>query len=82
MFSSIVRPQANGQVEAVRKTIKHNLKMKLEDLKGIWADELPEVLHCQNLNWGNLVLLAYGYKAIGPVEIGVGSLRRDNYNSD
>ena len=33
------------EVEAVNKTIKHNLKMKLEDLKGRWADELPEVLH-------------------------------------
>ena len=33
-FSSVVRPQANGQVEAINKTIKHNLKTKLEDLKG------------------------------------------------
>ena len=44
MFTSVARPQANGQVEPVNKTITHNLKMKLEDLKGRWADELPEVL--------------------------------------
>ena len=43
-FSSVVRPQANGQVEAINKTIKHNLKTKLEDLKGRWVDELPKVL--------------------------------------
>ena len=40
----VVQPQANGKVEAVSKTIKHNLKTKLKDLKGRWVDELPEVL--------------------------------------
>ena len=39
-FSTVVRPQANGQVEAINKTIKNNLKTKLEDLKGKWVDEL------------------------------------------
>ena len=34
LFSLVVWPQANGQVEAINKTIKHNLKTKLEDLKG------------------------------------------------
>ena len=32
-FSFVMRPQANGQVEAVNRTIKHNLKTKLENLK-------------------------------------------------
>ena len=44
VFSSVVQPQANGQVEAMSKNIKHNLKTKLEDLNGRWVDELPEVL--------------------------------------
>ena len=44
VFSSVARPQANRQVEVINKTIKHNLKVKLEDLKRRWADELPEVL--------------------------------------
>ena len=44
VFTSVVRPQTNGQVEVVNKMIKHNLKTKLEDLKGRWANELPEVL--------------------------------------
>ena len=39
VLTSVAQPQANGQVEAVNKTIKHNLKTKLEDLKGKWADE-------------------------------------------
>ena len=34
VFTLVVRPQANRQVEAVNKMIKHNLKMKLKNLKG------------------------------------------------
>ena len=43
-FSSIDHPQTNGQVEAISKIIKFNLKMKLEEHKGVWAEELPKVL--------------------------------------
>ena len=44
IFSTPRYLQANGQIEAVNKTIKDNLKKKLEDLKGVWIDELPKVL--------------------------------------
>ena len=44
-FSSIAQLEANGQVEVVNKTIRHDLKTKLEDLKGRSADELPEGLY-------------------------------------
>ena len=37
--------------------------------------------HCKNPKWGNPFSLAYGYDAIVPVEIGAGSLRRENYDS-
>ena len=40
----VARLQANGQVEAVNKAIKHNLKTKLENLKARWPDDIPEVL--------------------------------------
>ncbi|XP_022869848.1 uncharacterized protein LOC111389189 [Olea europaea var. sylvestris] len=43
-FSTPHHPQANGQVEAVNKTIKHTLKRKLDASKGAWVDELPHVL--------------------------------------
>ncbi|XP_022880881.1 uncharacterized protein LOC111398180 [Olea europaea var. sylvestris] len=43
-FSMPHHPQANGQVEAVNKTIKHTLKRKLDTSKGAWVDELPHVL--------------------------------------
>ena len=83
----VSRPQANGQVEVVKKTIKHNLKMKLEDLKGRWADELPEVLWAyrttiRSTTRETLFSLAYGYEAMVPVEIGAGFLRRDNYDPE
>ena len=55
---SVARPQANGQMEAVNKMIKHNLKTKLKDLKERWANELPKVLgdHRQDDNWRNPIL--------------------------
>ena len=43
-FSSVDHPQMNGHVEAVNKIIKFNLKTKLKECKGLWAEELPKVL--------------------------------------
>ena len=43
-FSSVDHPQTNGQVKAVNKIIKFNMKIKLEERKGLWAEELPKVL--------------------------------------
>lgn len=40
-FSSPHHPQANGQVEAINKTIKLTLKRRLDASKGAWVDELP-----------------------------------------
>ena len=34
-FSSVDHPQTNGQVKAVNKIVKHNLKTKLEEHKGL-----------------------------------------------
>ena len=77
VFSSVARPQANKQVEAINKMIKHNLKMKLEDLKRRWTDELPEVLWAYKTTTRTPTretpfVLAYGYEAMVPVEIGAG----------
>ena len=44
VFLSVAGPHANGQVEAVNKTIKHNMKTKLKNLKGRWIDDPLEVL--------------------------------------
>ena len=84
---SVMRPQANGQVKAVNKTIKHNLKTKLEDLKGRWMNKLPKVLWAYRTTARTTTRetpfsLAYGYKVMVLVEIGAGSLRRDNYDPE
>ena len=62
------------------------MKTKLEDLKGRWVDELREVLWAYRITARTLTgetpfSLAFGYKAMVLVEIGVGSLRRENYDS-
>ncbi|XP_056688105.1 uncharacterized protein [Spinacia oleracea] len=43
-FASVGRPQANGQVKAFNKIISEGIKKKLDEAKGLWADELPNVL--------------------------------------
>ncbi|PON45922.1 Ribonuclease H-like domain containing protein, partial [Parasponia andersonii] len=75
---------ANGQVEAINKILKQNIKTKLEEHKGAWPEVLPEVLWAyhttQRTTTGDSPFsLAYGYEAMIPVEIGVDSLRRSIY---
>ena len=43
-FASVGRPQANGQVESFNKIISEGLKKKLDKAKGLWADELHNIL--------------------------------------
>lgn len=52
-LSSHRHPQANGKVKAVNKTIKYNLKKKLEEKKGAWAEELPFVIWVYRNNTRN-----------------------------
>ncbi|XP_059631103.1 uncharacterized protein LOC132273988 [Cornus florida] len=42
--SVVYHPQGNGQVEITNRTIFTCIKKKLEDKKGKWLDELPNVL--------------------------------------
>ena len=62
---------------------KHNLKTKLEDLKGKWMDELPEVLRANRITsrmttGETSFSLAYGYEVMVLLEIRDGYLRREN----
>lgn len=83
----MARSQTNRQVEAINKTIKHTLKAKLDKTKGDWIDKLPEVLWAYRTKTKTSTretpfLLAYGYEAIIPVEVGVDSLRRETFNEE
>lgn len=43
-LTSVAHPQSNRQVEVTNQTILWDLKMRLEKERGLWADELPNVL--------------------------------------
>nr|KYP55953.1 Pol polyprotein [Cajanus cajan] len=43
-FTSVEHPQANCQAEAANKVILSELKKRLGDAKGLWTEELPEVV--------------------------------------
>ncbi|XP_074346802.1 uncharacterized protein LOC141685606 [Apium graveolens] len=86
-FSVVCHLQSNGQTEAVNKIIKHTLKTKLEEKKGTWPKELTQVLWSYNMTPRTTTgetpfSLVYGCEAMVPVEVGVGSFRRDNYDSE
>ena len=74
-------PQSNGQAEATNKTILAGLKKRLEDKKGVWADELDGVLWSyrttpRSATGQTPFALAYGMEAMAPAEVGYTSLRR------
>ena len=67
--------------------IKHNLKMKLENLKGRWADDLQEVLWAYRTTARSTTgetpfSLAYNYEAMIPIKLGAWSLRRENFDQE
>ena len=81
----MAHPQANGQVEAVNKTLKDTLKKKLKDAKGNWPEELPEVLWLyrttEKIATGQTSFsMPYGYEAMLPVELEPPSHRRLTYD--
>ena len=85
VFSLDAQPQANGQIKAMNKKIKHNLKTKLENLKGRWAYDLPEVLWAYRTTVISTTgetpfLLAYKFEVMVLIELSTGSLRRDNFD--
>ena len=79
-YSSPAHPQSNGQAEVTIRTLKATLKTKLEDLKGKWVEYLPEVLWAyrntrRSATQETPFALAFGTKALAPVEVGLKSPR-------
>ncbi|XP_059446338.1 uncharacterized protein LOC132177877 [Corylus avellana] len=84
-FSSPGHPHANGQVEAMNKTIFKILKKKLGQHKGEWSENLPEVLWAYRTTRNTPTeetpfALAYRTEAVIPAEVGSGSFRVDTFN--
>ncbi|CAL9011881.1 unnamed protein product [Prunus brigantina] len=79
-FASPAHPQANGQVEAINKLIKKNLKTRLDKAKGAWAELLPQVLWAYKTSHRTSTgdtsyALAFGAEAVVPIEIGMATHR-------
>ncbi|XP_017419350.1 uncharacterized protein LOC108329586 [Vigna angularis] len=79
--SSVEHPQTNGQAEVANKAILTELKKRLGEAKGLWVEELPEVLWAYRCtphgSTGDTPFnLTYGTNAMLPVEVGEPSLRR------
>ncbi|XP_004308568.1 PREDICTED: uncharacterized protein LOC101290910 [Fragaria vesca subsp. vesca] len=86
-YASPAHPQTNGQVEAINKLIKQNLKKRLEDAKGLWVAKLPEVLWTIRTTpiaatGESPYLLSYGTEAVIPVEMEVPSERITTYDPE
>ena len=84
-FSSVAHPQANGQAEAVNKTLKSSLKKKLEEAKGRWPEELPQVLWAYRTTARTSIghtpfSLAYGCEAMLPIEVKIPTIRALTYD--
>nr|KYP33710.1 Transposon Ty3-I Gag-Pol polyprotein [Cajanus cajan] len=84
-FTSVEHPQANGQAEAANKVILLELKKRLGDAKGVWAEELPEVLwayRCtpQSTTQETPFRLTYVAEVMIPVEVGEPSFRRTHFD--
>ncbi|RDX80199.1 Tf2-6, partial [Mucuna pruriens] len=81
LFTSVEHPpQANGQAEVANKVILRGLRRRLEEAKGRWAEELPQVLwsyHTTPHSTTNETpfCLTFGIEAMIPVEIGEPSPR-------
>ena len=79
-YSSPAHPQSNGQTEVTIRTLKVDLKTKLEDLKGKWVEYLPEVLWAYRTTQKSPTretpfALAFNSEAVAPVEVGLKSPR-------
>ncbi|RDX98563.1 Tf2-9, partial [Mucuna pruriens] len=80
LFTSVEHPQANGQAEAANRVILRGLRRRLEEAKGRWAEELPQVLWSYHTTPHSTTgetpfRLTYGSEVVIPVEIGEPSPR-------
>jgi len=84
-FTSVARPQSNGQAEAANKVILQGIKKKVEAAKGAWVDELPGILWSTRTTVKEATghtpfSLVYGSEAVLPVEVGIPSPRITFYD--
>ena len=86
-FSSPGHPQENGQTKVTNRTLLKIIKTKLDDAKGTWPEELPNIL------WAYMTTartptretpfrLTYGTEAVILVEVGVTNTRQAVFSKE
>ena len=81
----VSHPQSNGEVEVINRTILYGLKIRLNETKDLWVEELYSIL------WAYRIIpriptgespfnLAYGIKMMILLEIELPSARVERYN--
>ena len=73
-YSSLVHPQANGQVEVTNRSLLKIIKTRLKGAEAIWPEELPSVLWVYRITirtstWKTPFRLAYGSDVVILAEI-------------
>ena len=86
-FSSPGHPQANGQTEVTNRTLLKIIKTKLDDAKGAWPEELPNVLWAYRTTartpTGETPFkLTYGTEAVIPIEVRITNTRQVVFNKE
>jgi ribonuclease HI len=86
-FSSPAYPQGNGQAESSNKTILNGIKKRLEEAKGRWVEELPTILWTfrttpRSSTGETPFSLTYGVEAVIPLEVGLPTLRSEEYDRE
>ncbi|GKV39547.1 hypothetical protein SLEP1_g47305 [Rubroshorea leprosula] len=84
-LTSVYTPQSNGQAESANKIVLRGLKTRVLVAHSNWVDELNKVLWSCRTTPSSAIgetpfSLAYGAKAVIPVEVGLPSNRSDRHN--
>ena len=69
------------------QTLLKIIKARLEDARGTWPEELPNVLWAYKTTTGTLTgetpfRLTYGTEAVIPIEVGITSIRQEVFRED
>ena len=69
------------------RTLLKIIKTRLDDIKGAWYEELPNVLWVYKTTTRTLTRetpfrLTYGTKVVIPVEVGITSIRREMFHKE
>ena len=86
-FSSPGHPQANGQMEVTDRTLLKIIKTRLDDTKGAWPEELPNVLWAYRTTartpTGETPFrFTYGIEVVILVKVGVTNTRRAAFSEE